>query len=302
MKTPPKNWLHYVKPRFKDLLRPLITHDFSGSVPNETRIRLQTQLDLNDKDFLLTLLPIAETISIAPVSQFHVGAVATDLDGNLYMGANLEIKNEALFHAVHAEQTAISHAWQAGAKGIQNLAISAVPCGHCRQFITELGMPTTTEIHVPNRASYTIGDLINDPFDSKDFKTLKPEQSLFSNQSKQLQLKNDDPLVQATVTQANLSYAPYTGTHAAVTLVARNGQTFHGRYAENAAFNPSLLPMQCAFSAMARSKINLDSIERVILVESSHGKISLRNASESALQAICNTKLEHYIANPSNLK
>jgi len=299
MKIEAKNWLHNVEPPFKDILQTLMTHHFSGSIPNQTRLMLQAQLKLNAKELALALLPIAETISIAPVSQFHVGAIVMDLDGNFYMGANLEIKNEALFHAVHAEQTAISHAWQAGAKGIQSIAITAVPCGHCRQFITELGLPPSAQIHVPNRPSYTIGDLMNDPFDSKDFKALTPEQSIFANQSQQLQLSCDDPLVQATVTEANLSYAPYSGTHAAVTLLTQSGQVFHGRYAENAAFNPSLLPMQCAFSALARAKINFDTIERVILVESSHGKISLRNASENALQAMCKANLEHYVATPS---
>ena len=39
---------------------------------------------------------------------------------------------------IHAEQCLIANALLHGETGIQKLAISAAPCGHCRQFYSEL--------------------------------------------------------------------------------------------------------------------------------------------------------------------
>ena len=213
------------------------------------------------------------------------------------MGANLEIRSEALFHSVHAEQAAVSHAWLEGAQGIKSVTISTSPCGHCRQFIQELDRDDDILIHVSNKETQKLSKLMHDPFspadlDIKEFLLGQPEQQLF--------LHAEDHLTKETLKQANLSYAPYSKNQAAVAIMTKDQQYFYGRYAENAAFNPSLLPMQCALSALSRSKYKPADIERVLLLESNQGKISLKNASENALKAVTKVNLEYVLANQTS--
>ena len=48
------------------------------------------------------------------------------------MGANIELNCAALSHTVHAEQSAISHAWLAGEKSITDIIVNETLCGFCR--------------------------------------------------------------------------------------------------------------------------------------------------------------------------
>jgi len=58
--------------------------------------------------------------------------------GTLYVGCNLEFANLPLYNSVHAEQFFLVNALHNGETSIEKLAISAAPCGHCRQFFSEL--------------------------------------------------------------------------------------------------------------------------------------------------------------------
>ncbi len=42
------------------------------------------------------------------------------------------------FPQIHAEQCLIANALLHGERGLRKLAVSAAPCGHCRQFYSEL--------------------------------------------------------------------------------------------------------------------------------------------------------------------
>ena len=39
---------------------------------------------------------------------------------------------------IHAEQSAISHAWLRNEPRITDIVVNYTPCGHCRQFMNEL--------------------------------------------------------------------------------------------------------------------------------------------------------------------
>lgn len=45
---------------------------------------------------------------------------------------------------VHAEQSSIADAWMNGEEGIDLIAVTAAPCGYCRQFLNELTQPQRT--------------------------------------------------------------------------------------------------------------------------------------------------------------
>ena len=59
-------------------------------------------------------------------------------DVALFLGANIEFPAQALTQTIHAEQSAIINAWLQGAKRIDGIAVTAAPCGYCRQFLCEL--------------------------------------------------------------------------------------------------------------------------------------------------------------------
>jgi len=76
-----------------------------------------------------------------------------------------------------------------------------------------------------------------------------------------------DPLTSAALAAACAAYAPYSCTYAGVGLRTADGTIYEGRYAENAAFNPSLSPLQGALIALALAGGSYVSIEAAVLVE-----------------------------------
>jgi cytidine deaminase len=76
-----------------------------------------------------------------------------------------------------------------------------------------------------------------------------------------------DPVVSAALDAANASYAPYTSGFAGVALSTASGATYTGRYAENAAFNPSMSPLESALTMWSLGGDTNDAIEKAVLVE-----------------------------------
>ena len=93
---------------------------------------------LTEDQLLTTLISSASKLARPPISSFHVGAVGLGTSGALYVGVNLEFARLPLYNSVHAEQFLLVNALHHGERGIRKLAISAAPCGHCRQFYSEL--------------------------------------------------------------------------------------------------------------------------------------------------------------------
>ncbi|XAR53429.1 Cytidine deaminase [Bertholletia excelsa] len=87
---------------------------------------------------LPTLVPSAQKLARPPISNFHVGAVGLDGDGRIFVGVNLEFPGVPLHHSVHAEQFLLTNLAAHGESRLLALAVSAAPCGHCRQFLQEL--------------------------------------------------------------------------------------------------------------------------------------------------------------------
>ncbi|MCL2914750.1 cytidine deaminase [Shewanella corallii] len=276
-------------------LIPLLGASFSGHISKAELENLIADSGMERNELLLALLPIAAALANPPISDFYVGAIAIGSSGDLYMGANMELAGEALGQAVHAEQNAISHAWLKGEAGIEDIIVNASPCGHCRQFINELVQGSDIRIHLPGQATAPLAHYLPYAFGPKDLNITAP---LLTPQSIELALETDDPLLIEALDQANQSYAPYSSNHAAVAIETHDGQVFVGRYAENAAFNPSMMPLQMALGSLMRHNLGFDAIERVVLLESSAGKISLANASVAALGAVTQVQLEHVVAEP----
>jgi cytidine deaminase len=80
----------------------------------------------------------------APYSNFHVGAVVRARDGRLFEGVNVENASYPL--GICAERTAIACAVVGGCRpgDLEEIAITASPCGGCRQWIYEFRFDRVT--------------------------------------------------------------------------------------------------------------------------------------------------------------
>jgi cytidine deaminase len=76
----------------------------------------------------------------APYSKFFVGAAARARDGRVFEGVNVE--NAAYPLGVCAEKAALARAVRDGVRPgeVEALAVTASPCGGCRQWFHEFGL------------------------------------------------------------------------------------------------------------------------------------------------------------------
>jgi cytidine deaminase len=251
------------------------------------------------EQLMLALVGEAELLARPPISKFFVGAVSQGSSGSLYFGANYEFVGQALSFTVHGEQAATVNAISHGETGMTRLAVSAAPCGYCRQFLYELTTASTLQILLPNTNPTLLTALIPDAFGPGD---LGVTAGLMSPQSHGMSLAADDPVVQAALKAANASYAPYTFNYAGVALKTSDGAIVTGSVAENAAFNPSMSPLEAAVVnlVIGGGKSYTDIVDAV-LVEAAGSKASQAAATRAVLAAITSVKLRVYEAHtPQN--
>jgi cytidine deaminase len=253
------------------------------------------------EQLMLALIPEAQKFALPPISNFFVGAVAQGASGSLYFGANYEFVGQALSFTVHGEQAATANAISHGETGMQMLAVSAAPCGYCRQFLYELTTASTLQILLPSTPAALLTTLIPDAFGPAD---LGVTAALMSPQSNGMTLLSNDPVVQAALQAANASYAPYTSDYAGVALKTKDGGIFTGSVAENAAYNPSMSPLEAAVvSLVINGGKSYADIVDAVLVETANPKASQVAATRAVLGAITTVPLRVFEAqSPSKKK
>jgi len=256
---------------------------------------LMKNLGIEPEELMTRLLPLAKIYAVVPVSRFQVGAVAMAVSRShagrfdLFMGANLEFMHQSLNQTIHAEQSATLQAWHQGAGYLQAIATSEAPCGHCRQFLYEFEKNADLMVITPhgkNRAyrRTALADLLPEAFGPLD---LGKRSGLMSPapQDRKLRLKAGakDRTVAQALSAAEKSYAPYTQNFAGCALQTKTGEIFSGRYAESAAYNPSLAALQSAVLCLNMATLEeQQSIQRVVLVEKPTA-VSQRNVTELLL-------------------
>ena len=89
---------------------------------------------------LLAEAEAAAANAYAPYSDYQVGAAVQTRDGRVIAGANVE--NAAYPLGVCAERAAIAKAASEGLRpgDLEAIAITASPCGGCRQWLHEFGL------------------------------------------------------------------------------------------------------------------------------------------------------------------
>ncbi len=150
-------------------LKPLLSAaDFAGFIRAEQAVALKKQCELNDSELAFALLPLAAACAVAPLSGFSVGAIARGESGTLWFGANMEFVGATMQQTVHAEQSAVTHAWLRGENALAGITVNYTPCGHCRQFMNELNSGSGLTIELPGRAAATLGHYLPDSFGPRD--------------------------------------------------------------------------------------------------------------------------------------
>jgi cytidine deaminase len=89
-----------------------------------------------DRDLLERADAVAAR-AYAPYSSFFVGAAVRARDGRVFEGVNVE--NAAYPLGIDAEKAALAKAVSEGVRpgGVEALAVTASPCGGCRQWFHE---------------------------------------------------------------------------------------------------------------------------------------------------------------------
>ena len=233
------------------------------SVDAQTMQRLAQEHENDIIAAACDLLPEAAALAVVPVSKFYVGAVAIDDRGNAFFGANQEFADMPLSQTVHAEQSAIAHAWMAGATRLVHMVVTHAPCGHCRQFMSELHDAGGLHVHLPQSRNMPFADYLPGRFGPAD---LGIENGLLHPSFQALVIRENDELAQLALDAAERSHAPYSRAWAGLALRLRDGRKFVGRYAENAAYNPSLPALQCALNLVHLNGVHARDIAEGVLV------------------------------------
>jgi cytidine deaminase len=230
---------------------------------------------------MLKHLAEAQSYSRPALTNFRVGAVVRGTSGAIYLGANLEFAGVSLSQTVHAEQAALANAFMHHEPGIEAIAVSAAPCGHCRQFLYDFGEGRDIEIFLPEQPPIGLSVLLPRPFGPPDLNVNQGPLSRTKIEDEEV-----ESIAQAARYAASNSYAPYTHSASGVAIRSRRGNVYRGSYIENAAFNPSLPPLQVALVAMALANEDFGDIAEVVLAEASNNAVSQLSVTKSVLAAI----------------
>jgi cytidine deaminase len=102
----------------------------------------------------------------APYSDFLVGAAVRTRDGRVFEGVNVE--NAAYPLGICAEKAALARAVSEGYRPgeIEALAVTASPCGGCRQWLHEFGVDRVTYKNAGGQiVTRTPAELLPDTFE-----------------------------------------------------------------------------------------------------------------------------------------
>ena len=281
-------YLNEFSPQARKLLESEISKEqFDGVISTELveqLLQLEEGSPGTVQELMQKLLPLASQYAMPPISNFRVGAISQGKSGALYLGANLEIEGAALGFTLHAEQSAVNNALLHAETGIERIAVTAAPCGHCRQFLNELEAASKIEIIVVGRRPVALDKLLPEAFGPK---ALGLDHALFSKNKPPVQcpLAFKEDMACHGVEAIRYSYAPYSESPSSITLKVKD-KLFYGAYLENIAFNPSLPPLLSALERLRFEHIGFSEIEEAILVESKEARISQESYTKAILKEI----------------
>ena len=119
-------------------------------------------------DELLARADAIASRAYAPYSNFHVGVAVLTRDGRVIEGVNVE--NAAYPLGVCAERTAFARAIVEGYRpgDFTVAAITASPCGGCRQWLAEMGVERVVFRNGGRIVRMTVAELLPEQFDKSE--------------------------------------------------------------------------------------------------------------------------------------
>ncbi|XP_023885188.1 cytidine deaminase 1 [Quercus suber] len=256
---------------------------------------------------LPSLVPSAQRLARTPISNFHVGAVGIGgVSGRVFLGVNVEFLNLPLNYSIHAEQFLLTNLSLNAEPSLSHFAVSAAPCGHCRQFYQELRNASSLNVLVadtdlPTATAFTpLSHFLPHRFGPENLLSkhlpflLEPHHNglsfLTNSQPNGLTAtaNNFDSLRYAALDAANKSHAPYSGCPSGVALIDTDGNIHKGSYAESAAYNPSIGPAQAALVAYIANGggHGYEKIVAAVLVETESAIVKQEHAARLLFQTI----------------
>ena len=128
---------------------------------------MSDELSAADQE-LLALADVVAERAYAPYSNFHVGCAVLAHDGRVIEGVNVE--NAAYPLGVCAERTAFSRAVAEGYRpgDFVAAAMTAAPCGGCRQWLLEMGVERVVFRNGDRVVAMTPDELLPESFEASD--------------------------------------------------------------------------------------------------------------------------------------
>ena len=297
--------LSHVHPSVKDAVQKCFEHPslkdadhFTGKIPSAAVAASGLSAPL----LADALVSVAALFAYTPVSDFHVGVVVSTTGGDLFFGANGEYRGGAACFSLHGEQCAIANGLCSALETYQpvqvvfaTLSVNALPCGHCRQLLTEQQQVQGAPIEVRLVDAATLAATVNpldallpDPFGPADLGikaftlegTLVPPPEAADNSVA-------SAACEALNAAARVSRAPYSGAFAglAVELGICGGPIFVGPYIENAAYNPTTSPLIIALMRARFAGHSFSEVSKCVLMELP-GKFSVADVTKLQLSIL----------------
>lgn len=233
-------------------------------------------IQFNTIDNISALLDEIKQQAHVPVSAFKVAAMAVNTEGVAVCATNWEFLQSQTGHSntVHAEQAAVALARFYNLGTLERIYVTEWPCGHCRQFLCELGKPDLEIIHTPTDETVILRHLLTESFSWNPDST---EESPVTAKLK-LSLETDQLLSQ--------TYHPYSSTESAVIISTQSGKLYSGTLIESNAYNPTLPAFQSAWIAYWHEKNASDPIEKIVMQEGKNNSIYYRLQAEDCLRSL----------------
>ena len=201
------------------------------------------------------------------ISGYPVGACVLGKSGKVYFGANFEFF-APLSNTIHGEQCAIHNAAVNKEVSILKLAVNAAPCGHCRQYLVEIGNPTELDVIFCNNdgnfVSEKLSNLLPNNFGPMN---LGMTENVFNHHvitgGETVGTDTTSNGAKKAIEMCKQSYAVYSSRHVGVALQFSDSSIVGGQDLENAAYNPTVTAIRGAFSLAALMGKDLSTLTQV---------------------------------------
>jgi cytidine deaminase len=234
------------------------------------------EFKLTKEELMLHLIPVARHYASPQISGYHVGVVGEALSGNLYLGVNMEFPGLAIQQTIHGEQFLIGNLFLHHEYALKSIALSAAPCGHCRQFIWELEGAANIDVIISGQPTQKLAQYLHHAFEPQRNLQGSGNQWLGSSSRGLLNHENIDltglfevsPLVEIALSAFRTSYSPHTRSPSGVAIEMKDRRVYKGA---------SLSALQVALIGLRLYQESPADIQRVVMFE-------VEGASQSSYQ------------------